>query len=51
MGGGFGGCCLALVEDSKQDLFIETLLENFYNDFKYDLEIEFIDFSNGLTFI
>ena len=51
MGGGFGGCCLALVEDSKQDLFIDTLLERFYNDFKYNLEIEFIDFSNGLTFI
>ena len=51
MGGGFGGCCLALVEDSKQDLFIDTLLESFYNDFKYNLEIEFIDFSDGLTFI
>tara|TARA_Y100001970_G_C13858550_1_gene662914 strand:- start:180 stop:698 length:519 start_codon:yes stop_codon:yes gene_type:complete len=51
MGGGFGGCCLALVEDSKQDLFIDTLLESFYNDFKYNLEIEFIEFSDGLTFI
>ena len=50
MGGGFGGCCLGLINDSDKDFYIENLIENFYNQFKYKLKIEIVDFSDGLFF-
>ena len=49
MGGGFGGCCLSLIADSKKDLFIENLVTEFYKQFSYDLRIEYINFCDGLT--
>ena len=49
MGGGFGGCCLSLIADSKKDLFIENLATEFYKQFSYDLRIEYINFCVGLT--
>ena len=50
MGGGFGGCCLCLVDDSKKDIFITKVFEEFYNNYKYDLKVEFVKFSEGLSF-
>ena len=50
MGGGFGGCCLCLVDDSKKDIFITKVFESFYNKYKYDLKVEFVKFSEGLSF-
>jgi len=51
MGGGFGGCCLGLINDSDKDFYIENLIENFYNQFKYKLKIEIVDFSDGLQLV
>ncbi len=50
MGGGFGGCCLCLVDDSKKDKFVTKVFEGFYNKYKYDLKVEFVKFSEGLSF-
>ncbi len=50
MGGGFGGCCLCLVDDSKKDIFITKVFEEFYDNYKYDLKVEFVKFSEGLSF-
>ena len=48
MGGGFGGCCLCLIENSKKESFINNLVDIFYRDYKYKLKIEIVNFSNGL---
>ena len=48
MGGGFGGCCLCLIENSKKESFIDNLVDIFYRDYKYKLKIEIVNFSNGL---
>ena len=51
MGGGFGGCCLCLVENLKKELFIHNLTDIFYRDYKYELKVETVAFSNGLELV
>ena len=51
MGGGFGGCCLCLVKNSKKELFIDNLIDIFYRDYKYEIKIETVAFSNGLELV
>ena len=51
MGGGFGGCCIGLIQDSQKDVFIEKLVSEFYKQFSYDLRIEYVNFCDGLTLV
>ena len=48
MGGGFGGCCICLIERQQKDLFIKNVKKAFYDNFKYEIKIESVDFSDGL---
>ena len=48
MGGGFGGCCICLIERQQKDLFIKDVKKAFYDNFKYEIKIESVDFSDGL---
>ena len=49
MGGGFGGCCLCLVDNYRKESFANQVVQNFQNQFKYELKVEFVDFSEGLS--
>ena len=51
MGGGFGGCTLNLVDNYYKTSFIENLVDMFYKKFKYELKIEFVQFSNGFELV
>jgi len=50
MGGGFGGCCLVLIDSSKSELFTQSVTKLFFNKYQYNIKIENIDFANGLEY-
>ena len=47
MGGGFGGCTLSLVDDFHRESFVNNIVEGFYDDFKYEVKVEPVEFSDG----
>ncbi len=51
MGGGFGGCCICLVKNSQKSIFIENLVSEFNQQFNYDLKVENVKFTHGLTLV
>tara|TARA_Y100000996_G_scaffold405666_1_gene381081 strand:+ start:8569 stop:9738 length:1170 start_codon:yes stop_codon:yes gene_type:complete len=51
MGGGFGGCCICLVKNSQKSIFIENLVSEFNQRFSYDLKVENVNFTHGLTLV
>ena len=50
MGGGFGGCCLVLVDNNSIEQFIESVIKLFFNEYQYNIKIENIDFADGLEY-
>ena len=50
MGGGFGGCCLVLVDNNNIEQFIESVIKLFFNKYQYNIKIENIDFADGLEY-
>ncbi len=51
MGGGFGGCTLNLIDDYHRESFIHNVGKLFYNEFKYELKIESVQFSDGFEIL
>ena len=47
MGGGFGGCTINLVEESRVTEFIDAVKKHFFTKFKYKIDFEYVNFTDG----
>ncbi|GEK90557.1 galactokinase [Alkalibacterium kapii] len=46
-GGGFGGCCIAIIENDQVNTFIDTMKDNFKNEMGHDAEFYIAETADG----